>query len=383
VSFSVETGLPFDHGKSIAAIRALARSEILGTGSTAERGRVDRQLVKRLGDSGLLARLFPGGPGRWGKVPAVDLCVMREALAMESTAAETALALQGLGAYPILLWGTPELKDAWVAEVAAGNAVTAFALSEPDAGSDVAALGLAARPDGDGYRLTGIKKWISNAPDADIYTVFARTTEGAGARGVTAFAVPGDSPGLSGKALDMIVPHALGELSFDEVFVPEQAVLGEIDRGFSVAMSTLDLFRPSVGAFVVGMAQSALDLATSHARERHAFGRPLSEFQAISHRLADMATRTQAARLLVYHAAASYDAGGDGVTAAAAMAKLFATETAQFVVDAAVQIHGARALEAGHPLEHLYREVRPPLIYEGTSEIQRTIIARELLEGRG
>jgi acyl-CoA dehydrogenase len=293
------------------------------------------------------------------------------------------LALQGLGGYPLLLAGAPEVRDRWLPQISAGRAVAAFALSEPEAGSDAAALALEAERDGDGFRLTGMKKWISNAPDADVYTLFARTTAGAGARGVTAFAVPGDSRGLDGRPLEMIVPHAIGELHLDGVHVGPQQILGEVDRGFRVAMQTLDLFRPSVGAFAVGMAQRALDMATAYAKQRHAFGRPIKDFQAVSHRLADMATRVQAARLLVYQAAAAHDSRAAGVTSASAMAKLFATEAAQFVVDAAIQIHGARALEVGHPLEHLYREVRPPLIYEGTSEMQRTIIARELLKPDG
>jgi len=287
--------------------------------------------------------------------------------------------MQGLGAYPILQSGQPRVADDWIPRVARGDAVPAFALTEPDAGSDAAALALAAEPDGDGWRLTGEKTWISNAPDADVYTVFGRTGPDSGARGVTAFCVAGDSQGLSGRPLSMISPHALGHLTFDGVRVEADHVLGEPGGGFRVAMRTLDLFRPSVGAFAVGMAQAALDASVAHARTREAFGQPIAGFQAVSHLLAEMATRVAAARLLVYEAARVYDEGGEDVSAAAAMAKLYATEAAQFVVDAAVQIHGARALESGHLLEQLYREVRAPRIYEGTSEIQRTIIARDLL----
>ena len=237
------------------------------------------------------------------------------------------------------------------------SAIAAFALSEPGAGSDAAALALAAEPDGDGWRLTGTKTWISNAPEADFYTVFARTTPGAGARGVSAFLVPAGRPGLSGEHLDMVSPHPIGTLTFDGVPVRGDELLGEADRGFAVAMRTLDLFRPSVGAFAVGMAQAALDAAGAYASTRTAFGGPLSGQQAVAHLLAEMATRTEAARLLVYSAAATLDEGGPragGVAGRSAMAKLFATETAQFVVDAAVQIHGARALRRGHLLEHLY-----------------------------
>ena len=331
--------------------------------------------------------MFPGvGAGGLSReAAALDLCLLREALATQSTEAETALALQGLGSYPVLQSGREEVVRRWLPAVAAGDAVAAFALTEPEAGSDAAALALRAEPDGPGWRLTGEKIWISNAPEADFYTVFARTTPGAGARGVSAFVVPADRPGLGGEHLDMISPHPIGRLVFDGVPVQADELLGEQDRGFRVAMRTLDLFRPSVGAFAVGMAQAATDAAVAHAGTRIAFGGPLKDQQAVSHLLAEMATRTEAARLLVYAAAAAYDAaasaggaGGRGLAAKSAMAKLFATETAQFVVDAAVQIHGARALRRGHLLEHLYREVRAPRIYEGASEVQRTIIAREL-----
>lgn len=363
-------------------VRRLAREVFAPLAAAGEPGRVNRPLVRALGETGLLGRLFPtplGGTGGDG-VSATELCRLREALARECTEAETALAVQGLGTYPLVQSGSPEIAGRFVPAVAKGEAVAAFALSEPGAGTDAAALALAAEPDGDGWRLTGEKIWISNAPEADLYTVFARTSPDAGARGVTAFVVTGDAPGLSGEPIDMVAPHAIGRLVFDGVPVGPDDVLGEVNAGFRVAMRTLDLFRPSVGAFAVGMARAALDQAVAHAGERRAFGRPIADFQAVSHTLADMATRTQAARLLVYDAARAYDEGRTtDITRLAAMAKVYATETAQFVVDAAVQILGARALVAGHPLEHLYREVRAPRIYEGTSEIQRTIIARALL----
>ncbi|MEV5343383.1 acyl-CoA dehydrogenase, partial [Streptomyces sp. NPDC052676] len=244
---------------------------------------------------------------------------------------------------------------------------------------DTLGAALAAAPDGSArWRLTGSKCWISNAPEADFYTVFARTTPGAGARGVTAFLVPADRPGLSGTALDMLSPHPIGALDFDAVPVTADDVLGEPDRGFRVAMGTLNLFRPSVGAFAVGMAQAALDATVDHTARRRAFGGPLSAQQTVAHQVAEMALRVEAARLMVYAAATAYDAGAPDVPKRAAMAKLLATETAQYVVDRAVQLHGARALRRGHLLEHLYREVRAPRIYEGASEIQRGIIAKEL-----
>ncbi|HEX2110171.1 MAG TPA: acyl-CoA dehydrogenase family protein [Gaiellaceae bacterium] len=356
--------------------RALGHEVFAPLAADGEPGRINRSLVRSLAEHGLLERVLPAK--REGS--AVELCLLREGLAHGCTEAETALALQGLGGYPILRFGSAALVERWVPPLAAGEAVAAFALSEPEAGSDAASLALRAERDGDGFRLTGTKTWISNAPDADVYTVFARTTPNAGARGVTAFGVPRETPGLSGEPLALVAPHPIGRLVFDGARVDADHVLGDVDGGFRVAMATLDLFRPSVGAFAVGMAQAALDAAVAHASRRHAFGRPLAQFQALAHRLADVATRVQAARLLVHRAAADYDAGVRPVAAAAAMAKLFATETAQEAVDAAIQVHGARGLERGHLLEHLYRDVRAPRIYEGASEVQREIIARHLFE---
>jgi acyl-CoA dehydrogenase len=363
--------------------RELARATLDPIARAGSPGRVNRDLIRSLAENGLLARLFPRGAGgsAEGDISAVELCLLREGLAQGSIEAETALALQGLGAHPILLFGSDELVARYAIPIARGEAVAAFAMTEPEAGSDAAAVALSAVRDGHAYRLTGQKTWISNAPEADVYAVFARTTPGAGAKGVTAFVVPGDADGLSGEPLELLAPHPIGRLRFDSVRVPLDHVLGEVDGGFRVAMRTLDLFRPSVGAFAVGMAQAALDAALRYADERRAFGRPVREFQAISHRLAEMATRLEAARLLVYRAARAHDAGVRA-TKEAAMAKLHATETAQYVIDAAIQIHGAAALERGHLLEHLYREVRASRIYEGTSEIQREIIARELYGGR-
>jgi acyl-CoA dehydrogenase len=347
--------------------RRLGHERFAAIAEQGEPGRLNRPLVKALGDEGLLELVFAGS--------AVELCELREGLAHGCTEAETALALQGLGGYPVLR--NEALRDEWIPRLAAGEAVAAFALSEPESGSDVASLTLRAERDGDGYRLTGEKTWISNAPDADLYSVFARTSD-TGAKGITAFAVPRESEGLSGEHLELVAPHPVGRLDFGGVRVEVDHVLGEVDGGFAVAMETLDLFRPSVGAFGVGMAQAALDAALSHTAARQAFGQPLSDFQAVSHRLAEMATRVQAARLLVRDAATQYDAGVRPVRKASAMAKLYATEVAQQAVDVAIQVHGARALEKGHLLEHLYREVRAPRIYEGASEVQREIIAREL-----
>lgn len=421
-------------------LRTLAAQRLRPLAEKGEPGRVNRALVAELGALGLLPRLFTSG--------ALDLCLMRESLAYACTEAETALALQGLGAHPVHAHGTEAQRARWLPRVSEGSAVAAFALSEPDAGSDAAALSLRAEPaaapwsavlsetrratagpgealdagrsgsgrgsgpcppgqdaaaqaahaprpappratpvpaplaadrDGrSGWRLTGEKCWISNAPEADFYTVFARTTPGAGARGVTAFLVPADRPGLTGTPLDMLSPHPVGALAFDAVPVTADDLLGEPDHGFRVAMDTLNLFRPSVGAFAVGMAQAALDATLAHTTARDAFGGKLRDLQTVSHQVAEMALRTEAARLMVYAAATAYDDHAPGVPRRAAMAKLLATETAQYVVDKAVQLHGARALRRGHLLEHLYREVRAPRVYEGASEVQRGIIAKEL-----
>ncbi|MFG3497284.1 acyl-CoA dehydrogenase family protein [Streptomyces sp. NPDC047928] len=373
-------------------LRDLAAERLRPIAEKGEPGRINRPLVAALGEYGLIGRLFESG--------ALDLCLMRESLAQVCTEAETALALQGLGAHPVAAFGTEAQRARVLPEVTAGRAVAAFALSEPGAGSDAAALALRAEPDGDGYRLSGEKRWISNAPEADVYTVFARTAQGAGnggagrgpgsggaaqgagngagASGITAFLVPADRPGLTGGTLEMLSPHPVGSLVFDGVPVTRDDILGEPGRGFRVAVHTLNLFRPSVGAFAVGMAQAALDATLDHTARRTAFGGVLKDLQTVAHQVAEMATRTEAARLLVYAAAAAYDAGAPDVPRRAAMAKLLATETAQYVVDAAVQLHGARALQRGHLLEHLYREVRAPRIYEGATEVQRAIIAKDL-----
>lgn len=356
--------------------RALAAETLKPIADAGTPGEVNRPLVRALAEHGLLEALFAPE----GDVSSIALCLIREALARHSTDAETAFALQGLGACPIVQAGTPQTKAQWIPRVADGSAVAAFALTEAEAGSDPAALSLQAEPDGaGGYRLTGEKLWISNAPEADIYTVFARSepSAGRGARGLTAFAVPGDANGLRGERRQLLTPHAIGSLTFDGVAVGREQVLGDPGAGFRVAMRTLDLFRPSVGAFAIGMARAALELATHYTLRRHTFGKPLSEHQAIAHRLAELEAQTQAARLLVHQAALAHDQGTHD-PALAAMAKLLATEVAQRTVDAAIQFHGAVALEQGHPLEHLYRDVRATRIYEGASEIQREIIARAM-----
>jgi alkylation response protein AidB-like acyl-CoA dehydrogenase len=257
--------------------------------------------------------------------------------------------------------------------------VPAFALTEAEAGSDAAALATRAEQDGDGWVLTGAKRFISNAPVADLYVVFAKTAPERGRRGVSAFLVPGDAPGLGGAPMHTSAPHVIGELVFDRCRVPAAHLLGAEHEGWAVAMATLDVFRASVGAQAVGLARRALELALGHARRRVQFGRPLADFQLIQAKLADMATEIRAAQLLVYSAARLKDAGAPRVTLESSMAKLYATEMAQRVVDQALQIHGGSGVLRGSPIERLYREVRAPRIYEGTSEIQRLIIARQLL----
>ena len=362
---------------NLQALVATNIDNLRSLADSAPEGRLNRPLLAALGQE-LLPHLFPTSVGgvHDNAVSSTELCILREELGRLMPAAETTLALQGLGAYPILFEGSNEVVQEWLPKVANGTAAAAFALTETEAGSDAAAIAMTATRDGDGWRLSGKKVFISNAPDADIYTIFARTDPDAGSRGVTAFAVPGGLAGMSGKAYDMVAPHVIGELTLDNVFVHDSHVLGEVNRGFRVAMGTLDLFRPSVGAYAVGMAQAALDATVIYTDRRKAFGGRLRDLQAVEHKIADMALGIEAARLLVRSAAACYDSGSQGLTKKSAMAKLFATETAQRVVDDAVQLHGAIALRKGHVLEELYREVRAPRIYEGTSEVQRSIISR-------
>jgi acyl-CoA dehydrogenase len=347
-----------------------------------ERDELDRDLARALGREGLFPLLVPAeyGGSLDGAFRSVTLCIVREELARTCPAAEELFAIQGLGSYPILLAGTDGQRRGWLPALAAGDRVPAFALTEPDAGSDAGAITTAAERDGADWVLTGTKRFISNAPVADLYVVFARTGPEPGTRGLSAFVVPGDAPGLGGRPLHTIAPHVIGELWFDRCRLPADHLLGAPGDGWRIAMGTLDVFRASVGAQAVGLAQAALELALDHARRRRQFGRAIAEFQAIQGKLADMATEIAAARLLVYSAARLRDGGAARVTLESAMAKLFATEVAHRVVDHAVQIHGGAGVLRGSPVERLYREVRAPRIYEGTSEIQRLIIAREILK---
>ncbi|HEY1044637.1 MAG TPA: acyl-CoA dehydrogenase family protein [Telluria sp.] len=335
-----------------------------------------RSLVRKLGDAGWLRHAIAGD----GK--AIDtraICVIRETLARHNGLADFAFAMQGLGSGAISLFGSAASKERYLPRVARGEAIAAFALSEPSAGSDVAAMQCAARADGDSYILDGEKTWISNGGIADFYVVFARTGEAPGARGISAFIVDADTPGFTiAERIDVIAPHPLARLRFDGCRVPAGQRLGEAGQGFKVAMATLDVFRTSVAAAALGFARRALDEAMRHASSRKMFGQVLSDFQLTQAKLAQMATHIDSSALLTYRAAWQRDQGRK-VTKEAAMAKMAATETAQQVIDAAVQMFGGLGVVSEHPVERLYREIRALRIYEGATEVQQLIIARELL----
>jgi acyl-CoA dehydrogenase len=306
---------------------------------------------------------------------------MRETLARHDGLADFAFAMQGLGAGPISLFGGDEQR-AWLKRTRTGAAIAAFALTEQKSGSDVASIAMAAQRDGNGYVLDGEKTWISNGGIADLYVVFARTGEGPGAKGLSAFIVPGDITGLSVvERLDVIAPHPLARLKFDRVRLPASAMIGAPGEGFKIAMATLDVFRATVGAAALGFARRALEEAVARSRMRELFGGPLSDLQMVQGHIADMAVDVDAAALLVYRAAWTKDSGAPRVTREASMAKLFATDRAQRVIDKAVQIHGGDGVRHGHIVERLYREIRALRIYEGASEVQKVVIARQTLAG--
>ncbi|MCB5175769.1 acyl-CoA dehydrogenase family protein [Microvirga lenta] len=342
-----------------------------------------RRLVKGLGEAGWLRATVPQTYG--GLHPTFDvrtLCLARETLAYRDGLADFAFAMQGLGTGPITLFGSEDLKRRYLPPVARGEAIAAFALSEPEAGSDVAAMSTTARPDGpDHVRIDGVKTWISNGGIADHYVVFARSGEAPGARGLSAYLVEADTPGFFiDERIDVIAPHPLATLRFDGCRVPLANRIGGPGEGFKVAMATLDVFRSTVGAASLGFARRALDEALSHASTRHLFGAPLSDLQMTQASLADMATQVDSAALLVYRAAWTKDQGAARVTREAAMAKMYATEAAQNVIDRAVQIFGGLGVTKGVKVEELYREIRALRIYEGATEVQKIVIARELLK---
>lgn len=340
-----------------------------------------RELVRAMGQAGWL-RHAVGGTAYGGTLDAIDtraICLIRETLARHNGLADFAFAMQGLGSGAISLFGSAQNKQAYLPRVAKGEAIAAFALSEPQAGSDVAAMQCAAVQDGDHYVLDGEKTWISNGGIADFYVVFARTGEQPGARGISAFIVDQDTPGFDiAERINVIAPHPLARLKFSGCRVPASKRLGEAGQGFKVAMATLDVFRTSVAAAALGFARRALDEALSHAQSRKMFGQTLADFQLTQAKLAQMATGVDSAALLTYRAAWQRDQGRK-VTKEAAMAKMTATETAQQVIDAAVQMFGGMGVVSEHPVERLYREIRALRIYEGATEVQQLIIARELL----
>jgi acyl-CoA dehydrogenase len=338
-----------------------------------------RRLVKQLGEAGWLQYAIAAKPG-----DAIDtraICLLRETLARHHGLADFAFAMQGLGAGAISLDGSAAQRERYLPRVARGEAIAAFALSEPEAGSDVAALACAARDDGDAYVLDGEKTWISNGGIADFYVLFVRTGEAPGSRGITALIVDADTPGLQiAERIDLIAPHPLARLRFSGCRVPKTQRLGDAGQGFKLAMRTLDIFRTSVAAAALGFARRALDEALQRATTRKMFGQTLADFQITQAKLAQMATTVDSAALLTYRAAWQRDQGRN-VTREAAMAKLAATEGAQQVIDAAVQLWGGAGVVSGNTVETLYREIRALRIYEGATEVQQLIIARELLKG--
>lgn len=337
-----------------------------------------RELVRRLGAGGWLAPCVARDAG--DRLDVRTLCLTRETLARHDGLADFAFAMQGLGTGPISLFGTPEQRERWLPAVRAGEAVAAFALSEPEAGSDVSALATTARREGDEYVLDGTKTWISNGGIADVYTVFARTGEGPGAKGLSAFVVPADTAGFSVPGrIELMAPHPLGTLRFEGCRIPAANRIGEPGKGFGIAMATLDVFRSTVGAAALGFARRALDEALGHTTRRELFGAPLADMQLTQAKLADMALDVDASALLVYRAAWAKDCHAERVTREASMAKLHATEHAQRVIDAAVQMHGGHGVTSGVPVERLYRDIRALRIYEGASEIQQQVIARQVL----
>lgn len=338
-----------------------------------------RSLVKRLGEAGLLG-LATGDAGKTA-IDSRAVCLARETLAWHDGLADFAFAMQGLGTGAIGLSGSDELKAAVLPKVTSGEWISAFALSEKEAGSDVAAMACAARADGDSYVLDGEKTWISNGGIADVYTVFARTGEAPGTRGISAFVVFADDPGFSiAERIDVIAPHPLATIRFDGCRIPASRRLGAPGEGFKIAMRTLDIFRASVAAAALGFARRALDEALAHAKNRKMFGATLGDLQLTQASLGDMATGIDAAALLTYRAAWRRDVQKLPTTKEAAMAKMTATETAQSVIDRAVQLFGGRGVRTGEIVESLYREIRALRIYEGATEVQKLIVARELIK---
>lgn len=336
-------------------------------------------LVAALGDGGWL-NFAAVDPDSAAPLDVRSLCLIRETLARHDGLADFAFAMQGLGTGAISLFGTDAQKQHWLPRVRSGAAVSAFALTEPQSGSDVANSTMTAVQYGDHYVLNGEKTWISNGGIADVYTTFARTGDGPGAKGLSAFIVPADTPGLTvAERLETIAPHPLATLRFNNVRVPASAMLGHSGDGFKIAMAVLDVFRSTVAAAALGFARRALDEALTRVTTRHVQGAPLFDLQMVQGHIADMAMDVDASALLIYRAAWTKDAGAPRITREAAMAKLFSTDQAQKVIDKAVQLHGGDGVRSGQTVEKLYREIRALRIYEGASDVQRVIIARQTL----
>jgi acyl-CoA dehydrogenase len=343
-----------------------------------------RMLVRLLGDGGWLAHtaVDPAAPDR--PLDVRTLCLARETLARHDGLADFAFAMQGLGTGAISLFGTSAQRQEWLPLTRSGRAIAAFAMTEPASGSDVASITTTARRDGAGFVIDGEKTWISNGGIADIYLLLARTGEAPGARGLSAFLVPATTPGFAvAERLETIAPHPLARLRLDGARVPASALVGEPGAGFRIAMSVLDVFRSTVAAAALGFARRAFDETLARVGARQLFGAPLAELQMVQGHIADMAVSIDAAALLVYRAAWAKDSGAARVTREAAMAKLFATEEAQTVIDKAVQLHGGDGVRSGHIVERLYREIRALRIYEGASDVQKVVIARQSLQGPG
>ena len=336
-------------------------------------------IVKALGEAGFTTYAVPASAGgHHEKLDVRSLCLIRETLARHNALADFAFAMQGLGSGPISLFGNETQQAAYLNAVATGDKIAAFSLSEPEAGSDVAAMTCSARLDGDEWVLNGTKTWISNAGIADFYTVFARTDDTGGAKGISCFIVEADSPGFEvTERIDLVAPHPLGTLTFNDCRVARSQLVGQERKGFGIAMATLDVFRSTVAAAALGMARRALDETLDYTAERNIFGGKLGDLQLVQAKIGEMALGVDSSALLVYRAAWTKDCAAERVTREAAMAKYHATETAQQVIDAAVQLHGGKGVTKGYIVEALYRDIRALRIYEGASEVQTTIIARQ------
>ena len=340
-----------------------------------------KAIVKALGDAGFTSYAVPASAGgQHKKLDVRSLCIIRETLARHNALADFAFAMQGLGSGPISLFGDEAQQATYLNAVATGDKIAAFSLSEPEAGSDVAAMSCSARADGDQWVLNGTKTWISNAGIADFYTVFARTDDSGGAKGISCFIVEAGTPGFEvTERIDLVAPHPLGTLTFSDCRIPRAHLVGEEGRGFGIAMATLDVFRSTVAAAALGMARRALDETLDYTSERNIFGGKLGDLQLVQAKIGEMALGVDSSALLVYRAAWTKDCAAERVTREAAMAKYHATETAQQVIDAAVQLHGGKGVTKGYIVEALYRDIRALRIYEGASEVQTTIIARQTI----